>query len=92
MARLSHMGRDTTEDAEADRRAAAAIIALRECIGRRSREGDCDGRSSGERGEGLDHGSLNLIGAVGRAPNAVSLLSHPQRGGHTIVIRNLAEI
>ena len=57
IARLSHMGRDTTEDAEADRRAAAAIIALRECIGRRSRESNRDGGGSRERGEGLHHGT-----------------------------------
>ena len=42
-------GRDPTEDAEAYLRAAAAIIALRECIGRRSREGNRDGGESRER-------------------------------------------
>jgi len=35
---------------------------------------------------------VDLIGAIGRVPNAVSLINHPQRGGHTSIMLNLAEI
>ena len=51
-------GGNAAENAEADRGATA----LREGVGRRRRESNREGRRSGERGEGLHHRALDLIG------------------------------
>src|SRR5262245_18268862 len=67
IALTNRTGRHPTEDAVADRRAVAAIIALRERIGWLSREGNRDGGGSRERGERLHHGVYDLSPRAGFA-------------------------